>query len=447
MLKGFCSGIRGKTVLSIAFVSFLFCGCGDQGGATESASVTTEATEVSTTASTAAQGAMTEHSIEDMTYSIRDVWAGDGTASGGSVRYDLDDSMLIITVMDDAGDITNPDVRAQYREGISANYETELSLMDCDTIAERPAFGVTGDIRLSDEGYRLFSYIIRSNSKWYYIQYFQREGEDHQTEFDEFLGSIRFNEEVVTDVLHRTGYVEYTVPSNWRGDGSLNEAGATYYYPDHGMLMVEEIPNNADLSSADVQTALLNDFNDGLDSGEIGMTNTLLVDNCFVMRAAGECTVSGLKMKISALYIQVEDKIYGFSMGSFEGHYTDYDTETETVFSSIRVVPKDPVTTESTENNGNSTETKLPGVRPEFKSTMDGYEQFFDEYYAYMKKYQETNDPSTMSDYSDFVKKYDDVLKQLRELDLSSLSPEETAYYNEVMERINRKLTDAAATP
>ena len=46
----------------------------------------------------------------------------------------------------------------------------------------------------------------------------------------------------------------------------------------------------------------------------------------------GECVVSGKRMQISALYIQVGDKLYNLSMGAFEGHYTDYDTETDRLF-------------------------------------------------------------------------------------------------------------------
>lgn len=99
-----------------------------------------------------------------------------------------------------------------------------------------------------------------------------------------------------------------------------------------------------------------------------------------------------------------------------------------------------PAATESPEPT-----TTTNGVTPEFKATMDEYEAFFDEYIAFMKTYQESDNALAMAaDYASMMSRYADMMKKLEEVDESSLSTADAAYYAEVSARITQKLAEAA---
>ena len=84
-------------------------------------------------------------------------------------------------------------------------------------------------------------------------------------------------------------------------------------------------------------------------------------------------------------------------------------------------------------------------VTPEFKAAMDSYEEFFDEYVGFMKKYQESDDPTSMMvDFADYMTKYSDVMTKLDEIDEDSLSAADLAYYTEVNARILKKLSEVS---
>ena len=45
---------------------------------------------------------------------------------------------------------------------------------------------------------------------------------------------------------------------------------------------------------------------------------------------------------------------------------------------------------------------------------MDSYEAFFDEYVEFMKKYKDSDDPTSMlADYADYMAKYADAMEKL----------------------------------
>ncbi|MCI6820445.1 MAG: zinc ribbon domain-containing protein [Clostridiales bacterium] len=84
------------------------------------------------------------------------------------------------------------------------------------------------------------------------------------------------------------------------------------------------------------------------------------------------------------------------------------------------------------------------GVDPDFKATMDSYEEFFDDYIAFMKKYSESSDTSAMlSDYTAYMQKYSEVMSKLDAIDEDELNADERAYYTKVMSRITKKLSEA----
>ena len=91
-------------------------------------------------------------------------------------------------------------------------------------------------------------------------------------------------------------------------------------------------------------------------------------------------------------------------------------------------------------NNGNE-------LRTNFKSAMDSYEKFIDEYLAFLKKYSNnTNDKSLISEYERYMKKYDNMVKDFEKWNSNNLNEAEEKYFLEVQTRVNKKLADAATS-
>ena len=82
------------------------------------------------------------------------------------------------------------------------------------------------------------------------------------------------------------------------------------------------------------------------------------------------------------------------------------------------------------------------GVNPELKAFLDDYEAFCDEYAAFMKKY--LNNPTDvlgmLGDYTRMVQNLEEYSKRLDEYDPDVMSPEDAAYYLEVVTRCQQKM-------
>ena len=90
-------------------------------------------------------------------------------------------------------------------------------------------------------------------------------------------------------------------------------------------------------------------------------------------------------------------------------------------------------------------ETNAEEVSVDFKAAMDSYEEFFDEYIAFMEKYNNSDDPmSMMTDYLSYMQKYTDTMQKLEDIDEDSLSDADALYYLEVQSRITQKLLTVA---
>ena len=96
---------------------------------------------------------------------------------------------------------------------------------------------------------------------------------------------------------------------------------------------------------------------------------------------------------------------------------------------------------EKTENNDSD-----EMIGKDFKEAMDSYEEFFDEYIAFMKKFSESDgsDLGLLSEYSEYMSKYAEAMKELSEWEEKELNKAETAYYIEVQARINKKLLEVS---
>lgn len=84
-------------------------------------------------------------------------------------------------------------------------------------------------------------------------------------------------------------------------------------------------------------------------------------------------------------------------------------------------------------------------INPDFKAAMDSYEEFFDEYVAIMRKYKENPaDLSILTDYSNYMSQYADMMQKLEKWENEDLNAAETAYYIDVQARISKKLLEVA---
>lgn len=93
----------------------------------------------------------------------------------------------------------------------------------------------------------------------------------------------------------------------------------------------------------------------------------------------------------------------------------------------------------------NNNSDMVDGMHRDFKEAMDSYEEFFDEYVAFMKKYENSDNPMSMfSDYTKFMSQYSETMQKLDEWKSKDLNTKEAAYLLDVTNRINKKLLEVA---
>lgn len=109
-------------------------------------------------------------------------------------------------------------------------------------------------------------------------------------------------------------------------------------------------------------------------------------------------------------------------------------------------------TIEAKTNTSSTDETKTVSASPggstgDFKKTMDAYEAFFDDFIAFMQKYDEEDNisASMLIEYASMMSNYSKYVDEMDSIDQNSLSSEEQAYYLQVMARIEKKLIDYAS--
>ena len=118
----------------------------------------------------------------------------------------------------------------------------------------------------------------------------------------------------------------------------------------------------------------------------------------------------------------------------------DYGTDFRSIARSVSLNPDAP------QNTPEPTPEATPEPTPqaegrsfeEFKQKMDDLEAFFDSYVEFLKNYDK-DDLTMLVKYADMLSKYNDAMKALDDIDESSLTAQESAYYTEVLLRINKK--------
>ena len=81
-------------------------------------------------------------------------------------------------------------------------------------------------------------------------------------------------------------------------------------------------------------------------------------------------------------------------------------------------------------------------IRDSVRAEINAYEAFIDEYCAFMSKYKTGGNSNALAaDYSEFIKKYNDWVKNIDLLKLG-LSSQELKYYNETVLQCIKKLNE-----
>ncbi len=129
-----------------------------------------------------------------------------------------------------------------------------------------------------------------------------------------------------------------------------------------------------------------------------------------------------------------------FAMGSGESTTdTTVDQGADTV-----EVTENKTTTETKDSEPEDTE-KTETLGSDFKTAMDSYEAFIDEYVDFMKKYAENPaDTALLADYSTYMSKYSGFVEDFEKWDEEEMNDAELAYYLEVQARVNEKLLEIA---
>ncbi len=122
--------------------------------------------------------------------------------------------------------------------------------------------------------------------------------------------------------------------------------------------------------------------------------------------------------------------------------------ETEDVSTDVDDIESSEVTPIETSVASENTEVVVDdglqnGMRPEFKEAMDNYEAFYDEYCAFMKKYNENpTDMGLLTEYLGMVERLGEMDEAFRVWDDGTLNNVELEYYLEVTNRVLQKMTD-----
>lgn len=109
----------------------------------------------------------------------------------------------------------------------------------------------------------------------------------------------------------------------------------------------------------------------------------------------------------------------------------------------------DDTTTTSSEQNVTSQqpeiEEKDTGIDPDFKTAIDSYEKFMNDYVEFMKKYKANpSDLSLIADYTTFISDYADYVEDFEAWEDEDLNADELAYYLDVQTRVSKKLLEIA---
>ena len=143
---------------------------------------------------------------------------------------------------------------------------------------------------------------------------------------------------------------------------------------------------------------------------------------------------------VDGMYTAKDKKGYDLSV-----YYQDDEETMDIIINAPEQETTAEKTTKSSKKKSSKKSNSTSSVSADFKATMDSYEEFFNDYVDFMKKYKNSTDITSMaSDYADYMTKYSDMMQKLNDIKSKDLSTADLAYYNEVNARITKKLAEVA---
>lgn len=131
---------------------------------------------------------------------------------------------------------------------------------------------------------------------------------------------------------------------------------------------------------------------------------------------------------------------------------TEEPTERDSADAIIQDVSDSDLQSDSSEDMNNTedvTEDEIinaDGLRADFKKAMDEYEDFYDEYCRFMKKYKANpTDLTLLTEYTNMLTELGEMDEAFKKWESEELNDAELAYYLEVSSRITKKLLETAS--
>ncbi len=251
-----------------------------------------------------------------------------------------------------------------------------------------------------------------------------------------------FNE--ASNVDYTIGGITFSVPDYYKEEG-VNESTIVFgaYEEETPVSLLRFIYSESS------EKITYDQLEDAWDHARESLANSL--ENCEVL-ASEDISIAGWTGKsfsfvgsqIDGVATCIIDLINGnraIEINFFQDENSKYDyiSDYEKILNSAVPAPEGVQNTVPTPS-----QTPSDDIRPDFKQALDSYEKFFDEYIAFMNEYQTSDNPLGMlTDYLEFMTRYTEAMEDLQNMDTASMTPAESAYYTEVMLRINQKLYDS----
>lgn len=253
-----------------------------------------------------------------------------------------------------------------------------------------------------------------------------------------------FDKETNND--YEVGGIRYSVPDYFDDDNTPDDSLQLFAEDEDNRVMLQfNTFDNVSFSSDEIYSKLDEAYDSYLDGMEVHD----------VKQAHSEkTTLAGLPAKHysgrgKSSHLEDADLIMDVTFG--------YDDETHMVHSVMLLQSGDPKysynsdyekivesadkTDKSNGEHDNSSENVSAGV----KEAMDSYEAFVDEYVAFMQKYENSSDTTSMlSEYMNYISRYAELTEKMEALEDEEMSDADFDYYTEVMLRCSQKMLQAA---
>lgn len=100
--------------------------------------------------------------------------------------------------------------------------------------------------------------------------------------------------------------------------------------------------------------------------------------------------------------------------------------------------------TQSSSAASKAQEAQTDEIDYNFRNTMKEYEAFVDEYVIAIRQHKaDPSNPELVQKYNTMTMQYNEWVNKINAIDTSKLSATDLAYYNEVVNRVNKKISDA----